>query len=156
MDIALNINNQDVVVKDVKPYERLIDVLRNRLNLLGTKRGCDTGGCGACTIVMDGKAVYACLTLAAASGGKKILTIEGLSEDGELHPLQKSMIRHGAIQCGYCTPGVTMSLYPLLEKEAEEIDEDVVKETLSGNICRCTGYKKIVEAAKEVLANGSK
>ena len=149
MDVKLNVNGEVHDVR-VKPYERLVDVLRDKLDLKGTKRGCDKGGCGACTVVIDGKPAYSCLTLAASAEGKKILTIEGLSKDGTLHPLQDAFIEYGAIQCGYCTPGMVMSLLPLFSgrgKKREGITEEKVKQAISGNICRCTGYVKIIDAA---------
>lgn len=153
MKIRLDVNGE---IRDVniKPYERLVDVLRDRFHLLGTKRGCDTGGCGACTVVIDGKAVYSCLTFAASAQGKKIRTVEGLPyKDGELHPIQSALVEHGGIQCGFCTPGMTMSLSTLFNKNGEvvgEINEEKVKGTISGNICRCTGYVKIVDAVLSV------
>jgi carbon-monoxide dehydrogenase small subunit len=146
VSIKLMVNGEthDVLIK---PYERLVDVLRDKLKLKGTKRGCDTGGCGACTVVMDGKPVYSCLTFAASAAGKKIFTIEGLSKDGDLHALQNAFITHGAIQCGFCSPGMMMSLSTLFYgEEVEGLNEEKIKEIISGNICRCTGYVKIVDA----------
>jgi carbon-monoxide dehydrogenase small subunit len=147
--VTLDVNDEIHRVS-IKAYDRLVDVLRDKLHLMGTKRGCDTGGCGACTVIIDGKAVYSCLTLAASAEGKKIRTIEGMSRDGDLHPLQKSFIDLGAVQCGFCTPGMIMSLSTLYDENGKPkalITEEQVRETLEGNICRCTGYKKIFDAA---------
>lgn len=129
----------------VEPHERLVDVLRGRLGLLGVKEGCGEGECGTCTVLMDGKAVSSCLVLAAQADGREILTIEGLSADGGLHPLQQAFIREAAIQCGYCTPGMILAAKALLDREPDPSDE-AVRRAISGNICRCTGYDKPVKA----------
>jgi carbon-monoxide dehydrogenase small subunit len=130
----------------IEPWWSLARVLRDEVNLTGTKIGCGTGDCGSCTVLIDGKAVKSCLYLAMKARGKDILTIEGLrGKDGELHPLQKAFIEHFAIQCGYCTPGMILTAKSLLE-ENPSATEDEVKAYLSGNLCRCTGYVKIVEA----------
>lgn len=123
----------------------LLEVLRDEMGLTGTKEGCDMGTCGTCTVIMNGKAVLSCLILAVDAQEKEILTIEGLAEGEKLHPIQTAFIKHGAIQCGYCTPGMVMSAKALLDKKPNPSYEDV-KKAISGNICRCTGYTKIVEA----------
>lgn len=137
----------------VEPYETLLDVLRNRLGLTGTKFGCGKGECGACTVNINGKAILSCLTLAAQVDGKEILTIEGLQRGAELHPLQEAFVKHSAIQCGYCTPGMIMTAKALLDHDANP-SEEVVRKALSSNLCRCTGYDKpvkaVLEAAKTV------
>jgi len=136
---------------EVEPHETLLDVLRNRLGLTGTKYGCGKGECGACTVNIDGKAILSCLTLAAQVDGKEILTIEGLQKGAELHPLQEAFVEHSAIQCGYCTAGMIMAAKALLNRNSNP-SEEVVRKVLSSNLCRCTGYDKpvkaVVEAAK--------
>jgi aerobic carbon-monoxide dehydrogenase small subunit len=130
------------------PSATLLDVLRQGLNLKGTKRGCDQGHCGACTVILDGKAVNACLVLAVKADGKKITTIEGLSSGGKLHPLQEAFVEEGAVQCGFCTPGMILSAKSLLDEKPNPSEEEI-REALSGNLCRCTGYVKIVKAIKK-------
>lgn len=135
----------------VEPQERLVDVLRDRLGLTGTKVGCGKGECGACTINIDGKAILSCLTLAVQADGKEILTIEGLQKGAELHPLQEAFVKEAAVQCGYCTPGMIMNAKALLDRNSNPSEKEVRK-TLSSNLCRCTGYdrpvKAVIEAAK--------
>ena len=138
--------------------ERLLDVLRDRLGLLGTKEGCGVGECGACTIVMDGRKVNSCMVLAAQAEGAEIVTIEGLEgSDGTLHPLQQAFIDAGAVQCGFCTPGMILSGYELLLKNPDPSRDDI-RRAISGNLCRCTGYQQIVEAidmaAERMRASG--
>jgi len=132
-----------------EPHKTLLEVLREDLGLTGTKRACDLGTCGACTVLINGKPHLSCLTLAADAQGKEILTIEGLSQDGELHPLQKAFVEQGAIQCGFCTPGMILTAKAFLEKHPHPSEEEV-KKAISGNLCRCTGYVKIVEAILSV------
>ncbi len=129
----------------IKPSETLLDVLRDTLGLTGTKEGCDTGKCGACTVLIDGQAVRSCLTLAVSARDKDITTIEGLADGAELHPLQQAFIDHGAIQCGFCTPGMILTAKAFLDENPSPT-EDEVKEAIGSNICRCTGYSSIVEA----------
>ena len=131
----------------VRPSATLLDVLRQDLGLKGTKRGCDQGHCGACTVILDGKSVNACLLLAVEAHGKKITTIEGLSSGDKLHPLQEAFVEEGAIQCGFCTPGMILSAKALLD-EIREPSEEEIREALSGNLCRCTGYVKIIKAVQ--------
>jgi len=137
---------------DAEPDMRLIDVLRYKLGLTGVKEGCGEGECGACTIIMDGQAVNSCLVMAVQARGKRIITIEGLEKNGELDPLQKAFIENGAVQCGYCTPGMIMSAKALLLKNPNPTEEEI-REAIAGNICRCTGYNNIVKAIKSVSNN---
>lgn len=125
--------------------ETLLEVLRNRLMLTGTKQGCGEGQCGHCTVILNGKAVNSCLTLALEAEGSEVLTIEGLAEEGRLHPIQKAYVEAGAIQCGYCTPGMIMAIYSLLQENPRP-SEDQIREGIKGVMCRCTGFYKIVEA----------
>lgn len=142
--VILRINGKEYRY-EVAPQETLLEVLRKRLGFTGTKEACGIGDCGACTVLVDGNAVLACLTLAIRVQGKDILTIEGLAKSGDLHPLQKAFINHGAIQCGFCTPGMIMSAKALLDKTPKPSDAEA-RSAIEGNLCRCTGYKKIVEA----------
>jgi aerobic carbon-monoxide dehydrogenase small subunit len=145
--IELNINGR-VYEIPVDPRDLLVDVVRKKVGLTGTKKGCGQGDCGACTVLLDGKAVLSCLTLAIACQGKSINTIEGLvSEDGQLHPIQQSFVDQGAVQCGFCTPGMILTTKALLDRTPQPSEEEI-KRGLAGNICRCTGYKKIVEAVE--------
>jgi carbon-monoxide dehydrogenase small subunit len=139
-----------------EPYELLVDtrrtlleVLRDEMGLTGTKEGCGLGACGTCTVILDGKPVLSCLMLAVDAQGKEVLTIEGLAEGEKLHPIQQSFVEKGAIQCGYCTPGMVMSAKALLDKNPKPTYEEI-KQAISGNLCRCTGYTKIVEAIAEI------
>jgi len=132
----------------VNTRESLLDVLRNRLNLTGTKKGCNEGDCGACTVIMDGKSVSSCMVLAVEADGSHITTIEGLAKGDRLHPLQEAFIKYGALQCGFCTPGMIMSAKALIDENPEPSEEEI-KKAISGNICRCTGYVKIIQAIKE-------
>jgi xanthine dehydrogenase YagT iron-sulfur-binding subunit len=129
----------------------LLDALRDELGLTGTKKGCDQGACGACTVWLDDKRVVSCLTLAAQCDGREVTTIEGLGSDGELHPMQQAFIRHDGFQCGYCTPGQIMSAVSLVKEGRAGSDEDI-KEFMSGNICRCGAYPNIRAAIREIAA----
>ena len=142
--ITLRINGEDHEVA-VSPNRTLLEVLREDLALTGTKEGCDDGVCGTCTVLVNGKPVRACLLLAIQAQGSRITTIEGLAEGERLHPIQQAFIDHGAIQCGYCTPGMILAAKALLEETAQPTDQEI-KRAISGNFCRCTGYNKIVEA----------
>lgn len=137
-----------------RPDRTLLDLLREELGLTGTKKGCGEGECGACTVIMDGKTVLACLIPALKADGAEITTIEGLDRDGELHPLQKAFLEEGAVQCGYCTPGMVLSAKALLDENPSPTVEEV-KRAISGNLCRCTGYTKIVRAIQRA-AEGRK
>lgn len=145
--IYLNVNDE-VFEVIARPRESLLDVLRNKLKLTGTKIGCNEGDCGACTVIMDGRTVNACLVLAVEAEGCKILTIEGLAKGPELHPLQESFVKHGGFQCGYCTPGMLLSAKALLDENPDPTEAEIRK-GISGNLCRCTGYSKIVESIRE-------
>jgi xanthine dehydrogenase YagT iron-sulfur-binding subunit len=131
----------------------LLDALRDSLALTGTKKGCDQGACGACTVLVDGNRVLSCLTLAAQCEGREVTTIEGLAPDGELHPVQEAFLRHDAFQCGYCTPGQIISAVALLQ-EGRAGSDDEIREFMSGNICRCGAYPNIVAAIREVAGRG--
>ena len=129
----------------IEPHMTLVEVLRDKLDITGTKLSCGAGECGACTVLIEGKPVLSCLTLAITAREKNILTIEGLAEDGNLHPIQKAFIDHGAIQCGFCTPGMILAAKALLDENSNPTREEV-KKALAGNLCRCTGYVKIIDA----------
>jgi xanthine dehydrogenase YagT iron-sulfur-binding subunit len=131
----------------------LLDALREHLDLVGTKKGCDQGACGACTVLVDGKRVLSCLTLAAQCEGREVTTIEGLTRDGELHPLQEAFIRHDGFQCGYCTSGQIMSAVALLDEGRAGSDGEI-REFMSGNLCRCGAYPNIVAAIREIASEG--
>ena len=148
IELKVNGNRYDVIVS---PQDLLADVLRKKLGLTGTKKGCGEGDCGTCTVIVDGSPLLSCITLAMACQGKEIVTIEGLETDGQLHPLQQAFVDHGAVQCGFCTPGMILSAKALLDKNPNPSREQI-KRSLSGNLCRCTGYTKIVEAVEAVTA----
>lgn len=139
--------NGDKEVREVEIGQTLLKFIRDELHLTGTKSGCEIGECGACTVILDGKPVNSCLVLAVELDGKDLLTIEGLTKNGELDRLQKAFIDHAAFQCGYCTPGMIMSARALLERTHKPTDEDI-NEALSGNLCRCGAYQEIREAVK--------
>ena len=141
--------NRDQVTLDVGSKERLIDTLRNQLNLTGTKEGCGIGECGACTVIVNGKAVHSCLILTAQLEGMEVLTVEGLEIDGKLDPLQQAFIDYNAVQCGFCTPGMLMSAKALLMRNPHPTREEI-KTALDGNLCRCTGYEQIIEAIESI------
>src|SRR4030067_2622703 len=147
--MILNVNGEDFEVL-VDPNKTLLEVLREELDLTGTKEGCGLGGCGTCTVLIDSEPILSCLTLAVEVQNREIVTIEGLLEDGHLHPLQQSFIECGAIQCGYCTPGMILSAKALLEENKTPSREEI-QEALSGNLCRCTGYNKIIQAVESLI-----
>lgn len=144
--IELIVNGENCRLS-VHANETLVNVLRNKLDLTGTKEGCGLGGCGACTVIVNGKSVNSCLMLGVAADGMEITTIEGIAKEGNLHPIQELFIERGAIQCGYCTPGMILSAKALLNENPEP-SESQIRLGIAGNICRCTGYVKIVEAIK--------
>ena len=139
----------------VKPWGTLLDVLRDDLGLTGTKEGCGLGECGACTVVMDGETVNACLVLAPEADGKEIITIEGLAQGDKLHPIQEAFVEYGGLQCGFCTPGMTISAKVLLDENPSPTDEEI-RRGIAGNFCRCTGYTKIFESIKAAAQKGGK
>lgn len=148
--ISLKVNGEDYEVA-VEPHRTLLEVLRESLNLTGSKEGCDQGDCGACTVLLDGEPVPSCLVLAIDAQDKDILTIEGLAKGSELHPLQRAFVDYGAIQCGFCTPGMVLTAKAFLERRPHPTREEVRK-AISSNLCRCTGYAKIIEAIMAVAA----
>ena len=143
--------NGDTVEYACQPDEPLLDVLRNRLGLTGAKEGCGTGDCGACSVILDGRLVCSCLVLGAEMGGRKLDTIEGMADGDKLHPLQQKFLEHAALQCGICTPGVVIASKALLEKNPDP-SETEVRYWLAGNLCRCTGYDKIIRAVLDAGA----
>jgi aerobic carbon-monoxide dehydrogenase small subunit len=145
--VTLTVNGESVEAA-VESNRTLLQFLREDLGLTGTKHGCGLGDCGACTVILDGKPVNACLVLAVQASGCDVLTIEGLAENGELHPIQQSFVDKGAIQCGFCTPGMILSAKALLEQSPKPTEHDI-RTAISGNLCRCTGYQKIVEAIQD-------
>lgn len=146
--LKIKVNRQDHVLT-VEPYRTLLEILRYELRLTGTKEGCGSGNCGSCTVLLDGKAVNSCLILAAEVEGKEITTIEGLSSQGELHPLQRAFIDEGAVQCGFCTPGVILTAKAFLDSNPHPTEAQI-RLAIAGNLCRCTGYDKIVRAIMRV------
>lgn len=146
LPITLRVNG-DAYTVHVEPQHTLLDVLRDDLNLTGTNRGCNQGDCGACTVHVDGKAMNACLVLAMDTDGSSITTIEGLAHGGKLHPLQQAFVDEGAVQCGYCTPGMIMTAAAFLDSHPAPTDEEI-REGIEGNLCRCTGYESIVRAVR--------
>jgi len=150
--IELNVNGELYEVA-IQQHRTLAEVLREELDLIGTKEACNQGDCGSCTVILDGKTVTACLTLAVEADGRDVRTIEGISDGGELNSVQKAFVEYGAIQCGFCTPGMVMSATALLEENPNPT-EDEVRMGIAGNICRCTGYTKIVEAILALSEGG--
>ena len=146
MRIRLTVNGK-THERDVDAETRLLDLLREELHLTGTKEGCGEGECGACTVLIDGRPVNSCLVLAAQADGADVLTIEGLADGGELHPIQQAFVDAGGVQCGFCTPGVIMSVFALLRDVPDPTDEET-RTALEGNLCRCTGYEKILKAVR--------
>ena len=151
--IAFKVNGEDVEVL-VKPWQTLLEVLRDELRLTGTKEGCSNGNCGACTVQFDGKAIDSCLALGLEADGHEITTIEGVAAGGSLHPIQQAFIDYGALQCGFCTPGFIVSAKALLERMPNPSEHDI-RLNIAGNLCRCTGYDKIVRAIQHVVEQGS-
>jgi carbon-monoxide dehydrogenase small subunit len=146
--LHLRINGQAYQVS-AHPAERLIDVLRCQAGFTSVKEGCGTGQCGACTVLLDGRPVVSCLVFAGDAAGREITTVEGLAQDGKLHPLQQAFVERGAVQCGFCTPGMLLAAKALLDENPTPSAEEI-KHALAGNLCRCTGYQKIIEAIQSV------
>jgi carbon-monoxide dehydrogenase small subunit len=146
--LALSVNGAKQQV-EAHPAERLVDVLRYRLGLTGVKEGCGAGQCGACTVLLDGRPVSSCLVFAGDAVGHEITTIEGLAAEGQMHPLQQAFVKHGAVQCGFCTPGMLLAAKALLDENPAPTEEEI-RRGLAGNLCRCTGYRKIIEAIQSV------
>ena len=146
--IKLTVNDREYETA-VEPNLTLTNFIRYELGLTGTKKGCETGDCGACTVLLDGIPVNSCLVLAVQANGRKVETIEGLETEAGLHPLQDAFVEHGAIQCGFCSPGMILSAKHLLDTNPN-VDESDIRGAISGNLCRCTGYQKIIEAIKSV------
>jgi carbon-monoxide dehydrogenase small subunit len=147
--LSLEVNGEAVQVS-IAPYKTLLEVLREDLGLNGTKHGCELGECGACAVLVDGRPVLSCLTLALECEGRSIGTVEGMMDDAELHPLQAAFADLGGLQCGYCTPGILVTAKALLEREPHP-SRDTIREALSGNLCRCTGYQQIFESVEEAI-----
>lgn len=154
MRVDMTLNDEETSV-DIEPRDLLIDVLRDRLRLKGTKRSCDLQVCGACTVLVDGLPASSCTTLCADVQGRKVTTIEGIGRSGHLHPVQRAFIAHGALQCGFCTPGMILAVKSMLALHPEP-SEETVRHYLRGNICRCTGYVKIIEAVLDLIHNPSR
>ena len=154
MTITLTINGVRKTVQ-IEPGEKLLELLR-RAGVMGVKKGCGSGDCGACAVLLDGRAVNSCLVFAAKADGREVVTVEGLSEGGRLHPIQEAFLVEGAVQCGYCTPGMVISAFDLLSRNPDPT-EDEIRQALSGNLCRCTGYVKqirAVQCAAEAMKGG--
>ncbi len=158
MILECTVNDEPVEVL-VQPYETLLEALRDRLGLTGTKEGCGTGDCGACSMLLDGKPVTTCLVLSATCNNREVTTVEGLAKPGELTPLQRAFSDHHALQCGFCTPGILMAAAERLDQtatgQAGPPDEDEIRRLLSGHLCRCTGYEPIVTAILEIAGTGA-
>jgi aerobic carbon-monoxide dehydrogenase small subunit len=150
-EITLKVNGNNYKM-NVDTRMTLLEAIRDKIGLTGTKEGCSVGECGTCTVLMDGKPIYSCLMLAVDAEGKEILTIEGLADSDGLNPIQKSFIDHGAVQCGFCTPGMILTAKALLDENPNPTEEEI-KKAISGNLCRCTGYSKIVEAIASLSSN---
>ena len=147
-ELQMSVNGEDVKV-EVKPSTTLAYVLREQLGLTGTKIGCEEGECGACTVLVDGEAINSCIYPAMKAAGRRILTVEGLAHNDELHPLQRAFLEHGAVQCGYCTPGLLLSAVSLLGQNPHPSEAEI-RRAISGNLCRCTGYLKVIHAIQAV------
>lgn len=152
--IILNVNGYKQTV-EVEPRRTLLDTLRIDLGLTGAKLGCNMGNCGVCTVLIDGMAVYSCLTLAVECEGKQITTIEGLTQDGSMHPLQHAFVQHDALQCGFCTPGQVMAAHALLQRNPHPTDEEIIA-GMSGNLCRCGAYRGIIDAISDYQSSMNK
>jgi len=145
-ELNLSVNGNPVRLA-VEPYLTLLELLRDTLGLTGTKEGCGAGNCGACTVLLDGEPVNSCLLLAVQAEGSQVITVEGLTDNGDLHPVQEALVAHGGLQCGFCTPGVVLSSVALLKHNPRPAEAEIC-DALAGNLCRCTGYDKIVRAVQ--------
>jgi carbon-monoxide dehydrogenase small subunit len=150
MRIAVSVNGERIEA-DVWPGESLLYALRERMGLPGSKNACEQGECGSCSVLLDGTLVCACLVLAAQADGREVVTVEGIADDGRLHAVQEAFVDAGAVQCGFCTPGLIVATVDLLAQNPEPTDDDI-REALSGNLCRCTGYQKIFDAVRQAAA----
>jgi aerobic carbon-monoxide dehydrogenase small subunit len=148
VNLHLVVNGTEHETRDVWPGESLLYVLRERLGLPGSKNACEQGECGSCSVYLDGELVCACLVLAAQAQGRAVVTIEGLASGNDLHPIQEAFLASGAVQCGFCTPGLIVATHELLQRDPNPSDE-VIREALAGNLCRCTGYEKILDAVRQ-------
>lgn len=153
VELAFTVNGEPMRLR-VPPGATLLEVLREDLELTGTKYGCGEGECGACSVLLDGRVVNSCLILAQECDGSEVLTIEGLRSNGQLHPIQEAFVEYGAVQCGFCTPGMIMATYALLEANPSPSEEEI-KRALEGNLCRCTGYRKIIDAVLSLAREGA-
>jgi carbon-monoxide dehydrogenase small subunit len=147
VNLNLTVNGQSHEVEDIWPGESLLYVLRERMGYPGSKNACEQGECGSCSVYMDGELVCACLVLAAQATGRSVVTVEGLAEKDELHPIQRAFVETGAVQCGFCTPGLIVATHELLQRKPAPSDPEI-REALAGNLCRCTGYEKILDAVR--------
>jgi aerobic carbon-monoxide dehydrogenase small subunit len=147
VNLNLTVNGQSHEVEDIWPGESLLYVLRERMGYPGSKNACEQGECGSCSVYMDGELVCACLVLAAQATGRSVVTVEGLAEKDELHPIQRAFVETGAVQCGFCTPGLIVATHELLQRKPAPTDPEI-REALAGNLCRCTGYEKILDAVR--------
>lgn len=152
--ISLTVNGQTSTI-EVEVRRTLADFLRMDLGLTGTHLGCEHGACGACTVVLDGAAVRSCLILAVQAEGREVTTVEGVGTDGQMHPIQQALYENQSFQCGFCTPGFVMSIFGMVREGCGPLTRSQIREELSGNICRCSGYQKIVDGVEAVLANGA-
>ena len=155
MHLQLTVNGNPLEVDGAWEGESLLYVLRERLGLPGSKNACEQGECGSCSVYLDGVLVCSCLVLAAQAAGRAVVTVEGLAEDGELHPIQKDFVEAGAVQCGFCTPGLIVATHELLARNPRPTDPEI-REALAGNLCRCTGYEKILDAVRAAAVRNSR
>jgi aerobic carbon-monoxide dehydrogenase small subunit len=155
MHLQLTVNGSVREVDGAWEGESLLYVLRERLGLPGSKNACEQGECGSCSVYLDGVLVCSCLVLAAQAGDREVTTVEGLAEDGDLHPIQQDFIESGAVQCGFCTPGLIVATHELLKRNSQPTDEEI-REALAGNLCRCTGYEKILDAVRASASRGAR
>jgi aerobic carbon-monoxide dehydrogenase small subunit len=154
VNLTISVNGQRHEVDDLWPGESLLYVLRERMGYPGSKNACEQGECGSCSVYLDGELVCACLVLAAQANDRSVVTVEGLTDDDELHPIQRAFVATGAVQCGFCTPGLIVAVHELLRRNPHPSDPDI-REALAGNLCRCTGYEKILDAVRLAAAEAA-